>query len=214
VAKDGLTKFQDEGPMMKGAQWPWQRRPSIYNPPTLLDEILSSPLQLVTSRIYLALLHLRGVPCKPPPSKPSIKIVCISDTHNNLPSPIPDGDLLIHCGDLTNNGTLAEIQVELDWLAALPHKHKIVIAGNHDSYFDPKSRRSEDRKPEKEPKFHNLHYLEAESLKLEFESGRSLNFFAAPDIPEIAGHGEFACVYQLAEGANVERVSLQISVPA
>lgn len=181
--------------MMKRAQWPWQRRPSIYDPPTLLDEILSSPLQLVTSRIYLALLHLRGVPCKVPPNKPSIRIVCISDTHNNLPSPIPDGDLLIHCGDLTNNGTLAEIQVELDWLASLPHKHKIVIAGNHDSFFDTKSRRSEDRKPKKEPNFHDLHYLEAESLKLEFESGRSLNFFAAADIPEIEGHNEFACVY-------------------
>jgi hypothetical protein len=95
---------------------------------------------------------------------------------------------------LTNNGTLAEIQIELDWLASLPHKHKIVIAGNHDSYFDPKSRRSEDRKSEEKPDFHDLNYLEGQSLRLDFDGGRSLNFYAAADIPEIKGHDEFAFV--------------------
>lgn len=190
-----LTARQGEEPI-GGSQWPWQRRPSIYDPPTLLDELLSSPLQLFTSRIYFALLHLRGAPFKPPQNKPSIRIICISDTHNNLPSQIPDGDLLIHCGDLTNNGTLSEIQVELDWLASLPHKHKIVIAGNHDSYFDPKSRRLEDRKSEKKPNFRDLHYLEGESLTLKFDGGRSLNLYAAGDIPEISGHDDdFAYIH-------------------
>lgn len=65
-----------------------------------------------------------------------IKVVCISDTHNAQPV-VPDGDILIHAGDLTNKGSLAELQAQLTWLQSLPHAHKIVIAGNHDLLLDP-----------------------------------------------------------------------------
>ena len=64
-----------------------------------------------------------------------MKIVCISDTHglhNDMKHPIPDGDVLIHAGDLTNEGERTEIAEVGTWLNSLPHKHKIVIAGNHD----------------------------------------------------------------------------------
>jgi len=44
-----------------------------------------------------------------------------------------------------DNGTVEEIQKQIDWLASLPHREKIVIAGNHDSYFDPKSRFPQDK---------------------------------------------------------------------
>lgn len=40
---------------------------------------------------------------------------------------------------------MREIQGTVNWLKTLPHRHKIVIAGNHDSYFDPRSRLDEDR---------------------------------------------------------------------
>lgn len=123
----------------------------------------------------------------------------MSDTHNNLPSEIPDGDLLIHSGDLTNGGTLAEAQRELDWLASLPHKHKVLIAGNHDSYFDPKSRLPPDYESGLKPNFHDLHYLENASLTLDFDGGRSLNIYASPYIPEIPGHPEFAFQYTAKE---------------
>jgi len=65
-----------------------------------------------------------------------MRIVCISDTHVpvKLP-PIPDGDILIHAGDLTCNGTFREIKTAGEQLAELPHKHKVVIAGNHDKLF-------------------------------------------------------------------------------
>jgi 3',5'-cyclic AMP phosphodiesterase CpdA len=66
-----------------------------------------------------------------------IRIVCISDTHTMGRSvTVPDGDLLLHAGDLTFKGTEHEIRYELDWLASLPHKHKVFVAGNHDWYFD------------------------------------------------------------------------------
>ncbi len=64
------------------------------------------------------------------------KIVCISDTHtlhNKLV--IPDGDILVHSGDFTNVGEAHDIVAFGDWLRTLPHKHKIVIAGNHDWMF-------------------------------------------------------------------------------
>jgi len=64
-----------------------------------------------------------------------LRVVFIADTHNNTP-PVPDGDVLVHAGDLTGHGTPREvIQVGL-WLNSLPHKHKVVIPGNHDFLFE------------------------------------------------------------------------------
>jgi 3',5'-cyclic AMP phosphodiesterase CpdA len=37
------------------------------------------------------------------------RIVCISDTHNSTPR-LPEGDVLIHAGDLTNQGSYSEVQ--------------------------------------------------------------------------------------------------------
>ncbi len=63
------------------------------------------------------------------------KIVCISDTHSTTPV-VPNGDILIHAGDLTNRGNEQELRQQLNWLDSLPHKHKIFIAGNHDFIFE------------------------------------------------------------------------------
>ena len=56
-----------------------------------------------------------------------MRICCISDTHGHR-IPVPDADLLIHAGDMTGSGTLEEVKATHDWLAALPHRHKVVIA--------------------------------------------------------------------------------------
>src|ERR1700760_677717 len=64
-----------------------------------------------------------------------IKIVCISDTLGHR-IPMPDGDVLIHAGNLTQHGTFVEVQAMLDWLNSLPHQHKILVAGNHDMILD------------------------------------------------------------------------------
>ncbi|HMO82131.1 MAG TPA: metallophosphatase domain-containing protein [Pyrinomonadaceae bacterium] len=66
-----------------------------------------------------------------------MRIVCISDTHNcNEQINVPDGDLLIHSGDATINGSSAEIAAFDAWFSSLPHKHKIFVAGNHDWLFE------------------------------------------------------------------------------
>lgn len=65
-----------------------------------------------------------------------MRIVCISDTHTlHEQVKIPDGDVLIHAGDLCNRGTRGEVKKFIAWLGDLPHSHKIFIAGNHDWPF-------------------------------------------------------------------------------
>ena len=58
-----------------------------------------------------------------------------SDTHTHRGFSLPDGDVLIHAGDATSNGTLPEVSQFLAWFSAQPHRHKIFIAGNHDWLF-------------------------------------------------------------------------------
>ncbi|MEY4541891.1 MAG: hypothetical protein RLZZ306_3648 [Bacteroidota bacterium] len=66
-----------------------------------------------------------------------MKIICISDTHNHHKDlKIPDGDILIHAGDMTCVGGIDELKEFNEWLETLPHRHKIVIAGNHDLYLE------------------------------------------------------------------------------
>ena len=71
-----------------------------------------------------------------------LRVVAISDTHGFEAqllgeASLPEGDVLVHCGDWSHHGTPERVraaQAELDtWLAAQPHKHKLIVRGNHDS---------------------------------------------------------------------------------
>ncbi|ORY14858.1 Metallo-dependent phosphatase-like protein [Clohesyomyces aquaticus] len=64
------------------------------------------------------------------------RIVCISDTHNQTPK-LPKGDVLIHAGDLTNQGSYTELKKTVEWLEKAEFEAKIVIAGNHDITLEP-----------------------------------------------------------------------------
>ena len=67
----------------------------------------------------------------------SLKIVCISDTHGlHWNVTVPDGDILIHAGDVTLHGAFEDLDDFNTYLGSLPHPHKIVIAGNHDFCFE------------------------------------------------------------------------------
>lgn len=66
-----------------------------------------------------------------------MKLVLISDTHDlHDEINIPDGDVLIHAGDMTSYGTVNQLVDVNNWLKSLPHKHKILIPGNHDFLFE------------------------------------------------------------------------------
>ncbi|WOO82728.1 putative rhamnogalacturonate lyase C [Vanrija pseudolonga] len=122
-----------------------------------------------------------------PPEK-RITAVCISDTHNTQPD-IPDGDVLFHSGDLTSFGTAAELQAQLDWLASLPHRYKVVIPGNHDKVLDEtfvEPRR--DLGKREDLNWHDLTYLLYSSVTLEFpDQARSLKVYGDPLTPAYGG---------------------------
>jgi predicted phosphohydrolase len=50
-------------------------------------------------------------------------------------SELPEGDVLIHAGDCTGAGHLFEIDDFTQWFGSQPHKHKVLVAGNHDYSF-------------------------------------------------------------------------------
>ncbi|KAJ6442181.1 glycoside hydrolase [Purpureocillium lavendulum] len=69
------------------------------------------------------------------PAMRRTRFVCISDTHNYTVS-LPKGDVLIHAGDITNQGSHSELSKAVKWLEAADFEAKIVIAGNHDITLD------------------------------------------------------------------------------
>lgn len=75
-----------------------------------------------------------------PISSDKIRFVFLSDTHSlveKLENFVPHGDVLLHTGDFTSVGLPEAIQKFDTFLAQLPHKVKVVIAGNHDNTLDP-----------------------------------------------------------------------------
>jgi len=66
-------------------------------------------------------------------STQNMKIVCMSDSHGfHHHVNVPDGDILLHAGDLTMSGEIDVLQDVNKWFGTLPHSYKVVIAGNHD----------------------------------------------------------------------------------
>lgn len=102
-----------------------------------------------------------------------MRLVCVSDTHGYHDAMhVPDGDVLIHAGDLTKRGTLEEVRAAGEWLTKLPHKHKLVVAGNHDFLFerDPAAARA---------LFTHATYLEDEAVEID-----GVRFYGSPYTPE------------------------------
>ena len=68
-----------------------------------------------------------------------LRVVAIADTHGlHDEMEIPDGDVLVHAGDVSGRGRREEIERFDAFLGTLPHPVKIVIAGNHDFLFEHK----------------------------------------------------------------------------
>lgn len=80
-----------------------------------------------------------------------LRVVVVSDTHNgHRRITIPPGDVFLHCGDFTNRADWFNLADETtpqsivdfnQWLGTLPHRHKIVICGNHEIGFGKLSHR-------------------------------------------------------------------------
>lgn len=103
-----------------------------------------------------------------------MKLVFISDTHdhNLTKMNIPDGDILIHCGDATGRGTLKSFIEFNRQLGELPHVNKIFVPGNHDWLF------------EKDPNFAKNIVSNAICLIDEDVSFNGIKFYGSPWQPE------------------------------
>lgn len=68
-----------------------------------------------------------------------MKLCIISDTHSrhHLIKELPNADVIIHCGDISNIGGEYEIYNFFYWFSNLiQFEYKIMIAGNHDFLFE------------------------------------------------------------------------------
>jgi len=93
---------------------------------------------LVPHRVFIADGRL-GTSSPPKGSDETVRFVCLSDTHGQhreLSSRLPPGDVLLHGGDFSNDGSLEEVMDFAAWLRSLPYRHKVLIAGNHELTFD------------------------------------------------------------------------------
>ena len=63
-----------------------------------------------------------------------MRIVQISDTHglHHSLGTLPEGDVIVHCGDFTENGTEEEVFDFINWFESLSYRYKLFVCGNHD----------------------------------------------------------------------------------
>jgi Icc-related predicted phosphoesterase len=124
------------------------------------------------------------------------RLVCISDTHtyhNELT--LPDGDFLIHAGDFTKTGRAQDIISFVRWFASQPHKHKVLVAGNHDLTLDTAHYRNTwhrwHRYPEDEAMIRD--YIEREESITYLQDREvtlgGLRIYGSPWQPEFGGWG-------------------------
>lgn len=109
-----------------------------------------------------------------------LTVVALSDTHNRHEDiRVPPGDVLVHAGDFTNYGTSEEIEYFLKWFASMPHRHKILIAGNHESALDPNDRRYGKSMLLLQEEYPDIVYLENESAYI-----AGLHVYGSPITPK------------------------------
>ena len=119
-----------------------------------------------------------------------VRVVVVSDTHNkHRRLEIPPGDILIHCGDMTNRGSAPELADVNAWLGELPHPHKLVICGNMDQKLE--SQPDRDARARFLP---NSIYLEDEAVEV-----GGLRVYGSPYTPKFCGS------FQLASEADAAR---------
>jgi Icc-related predicted phosphoesterase len=64
-----------------------------------------------------------------------MKLAIISDTHSyHRRINVPDADVMISCGDFSWRGELDILEDFAQWMGEHPHKKKIVVLGNHDTF--------------------------------------------------------------------------------
>lgn len=119
-----------------------------------------------------------------------MRLVIVSDTHC-AEIDLPDGDVLIHCGDHTYLGKTLESEQALRWLANKgKFKHRLCIAGNHELAWQVPTFREFLFKG-----FPELTYLHDEGVTID-----GIKFWGSPVQPEFHGWA-----FQLARGEPLKK---------
>lgn len=160
--------------------------------PSAWQQFCRAPCVFLANLIYN--FHNSNLATQIQPPIDPISVVCISDTHNTQPK-LPESDILVHAGDLTQSGTLAELEAALSWLRGQPHPHKIVIAGNHDVLLD-KTYSPSDKAAAQRSRLDwgsgSVIYLEDADTVITCNNGRRLRIYGSP---KSARHGNWAFQY-------------------
>ncbi|VUC25428.1 unnamed protein product [Clonostachys rosea] len=171
--------------------------------PSAWESFWKAPSTFLAQWLYSRRVIIAAQPISNP-----VSVVCVSDTHNRQPN-LPEGDILIHAGDLTQSGTFKEVQGTLDWLRDQPFQYKVVIAGNHDNILDP----SRDRYPENPDQrmrldWGDVAYLEDSSTTLTI-NGRCIRIYGSPYSPK---YGNWAFQYNRQDNIWAGRIPTDTDV--
>ncbi len=130
-----------------------------------------------------------------------MKILCISDTHNNhnkLTEVVNElietekVDVLVHAGDFSSKGIERQVRKFNNWmeLVNLPKSHKIGISGNHDFYSERFG------KAKMLIRCDNFIYLEGDSTTID-----GVKFWGGPWTPWF-----FDWAFNVARGRNIKAI--------
>jgi Icc-related predicted phosphoesterase len=119
-----------------------------------------------------------------------LRVITVADTHlfhNEID--IPEGDVLVHCGDFSRTGHVNEIRRVNGWLQEIGPRFRyvLVVAGNHDQCFCPKKASELIREEAKRVLLQgtaNVRYLEDESTWID-----DVEFYGSPWQPEFCDWG-------------------------
>ncbi|KAH7108270.1 Metallo-dependent phosphatase [Auriculariales sp. MPI-PUGE-AT-0066] len=158
--------------------------------PSTWERLLNDPLLTTARWLYQGCTSHASSIADSPATPSLLRVVCISDTHNHhiALGTLPSGDILIHAGDLTQSGTVDEVQSALRWLSEQPHPHKLLIAGNHDQALAEESPTRRDLLSE----FPGLKYLHDSTIEVTVRQ-RTLSIYGSPLTPK---HGNWPMQYE------------------
>lgn len=165
--------------------------------PSSWQDFLKQPCVFLARKLYTLQSRIPAQPLTKP-----VSVVCVSDTHNSQPA-LPDGDVLIHAGNLTQSGSLKELKATVDWLHAQPHPNKIVVARNHDLYLDDNYHSATSKTQDVSFDWGDIIYLQNTETTITCQNGRSIRIYGSP---YSARHGNWAFQYPRSE--NIWKYSI------
>ncbi|KAL6712412.1 hypothetical protein ACN47E_000289 [Coniothyrium glycines] len=121
-----------------------------------------------------------------------VKFLIMSDTHGaDLPAMLPECDVLLHCGDFTEDGSPRSISETLGALRKIKAELKLVIAGNHEISLDQRYYQGEggsladvqSSQDMVKKGNHGITFLSEGTYTFTLKSGATFSIYASPYTP-------------------------------